>query len=198
MTLEQMPVTWLLPLSLFPFQLPSSLISESVSLLSEVKHSASSWLARIAARCTHQPPQQHGEVAVVTKSLSTRAQAVQSSFLCDLCLDRLSSGDWERVSLALGSQLHPVLTGSVLAVSAQSVLRYANSKRAFTALLSITAPCPRVYGLASSSHPVVPLFLFAFDTVQVSVEHKQKQRKMGWLRETMCGWGACRECNVGH
>ena len=126
---------------------------------------------------------------MVTKSLSTRAQAVQSSFLCDLCLDKLCSGDWEQVSLALCSQLHPVLTGSMLAVSAQSVLRCANSKRAFKALLSITAPCPPVYGLASSSHPVVPLFLFAFNTVQVSVEHKQKQRKMGWLRETV--WMGC-------
>ena len=145
--------------SLFPFQLPaSSLISESVSLLSGVKLSTSSWLARIAARCTHQSPQHHGEVAMATKNPSTRPQAVQRSFLRDLRLDRLSSGDWERVSLALGSQMHPVLTGSMLAVSAQSVLRCANGKRAFTALLPIAAPCPPVYGLVSRSHPVFHCF----------------------------------------
>lgn len=141
-------------LSLFPFQLPSSLISESVSLLSGVKLSTSSWLARIAGRCTHQSLQQHCEVAMATKPPSTGAQAVQSSFLRDLCLDQLSSGDWERVSVALGSRLPPVLMGSMLAVSAQSVLRCANGKRAFTALLSITAPCPPAYGLVSSSYPV--------------------------------------------
>lgn len=65
---------------------------------------------------------------MATNTPSSRAQAVQSSFLHDLGLNQLSSGDWQRVSLAVGSRLHPTLSGSLLAVSAQSVLRCANGK----------------------------------------------------------------------
>lgn len=66
---------------------------------------------------------------MTTSSPGSRAQGLQNSLLHDLHLDKLSSGDWKRVSLAVGSRLHPALNGSVVNVSAQSVLRCANSKR---------------------------------------------------------------------
>ena len=71
---------------------------------------------------------------MATSTPGSPAQGVHNSFLHDLHLDKLSSGDWQRVSLAVGSRLHPVLNGSVLNISAQRVLRCANSKRIYVAI----------------------------------------------------------------
>ena len=80
---------------------------------------------------------------MATSTPVTQTQRVHTPVLHDLHLDRLSSGDWQSVSSAVGASLHPALSGSLLSVTAQSVLRSANSERWGVVLLALSLFLPK-------------------------------------------------------